>query len=72
MIKRMIIALQLLQARHLATGLSIDGACLMTSTPGFQYYNSNLASTAKPSHNDTRYSDIRGFNDIIVSPARFW
>ena len=71
MIKRMIIALQLLQARHLATGLSIDGACLMTSTPGFQYYNSNLASTAKPSHNDTRYSDIRGFNDTIVGPARF-
>jgi hypothetical protein len=26
----------------------------------------------KPPHNDTRYSNIRGFNDTIVGPARFW
>jgi len=26
----------------------------------------------KPPHNKTRYSNIRGFNDTIVGPARFW
>jgi hypothetical protein len=34
-------------------------ACLITE----------IITAAKPPHNDTRYSDIRGFNDTIISPA---